>query len=222
MSKSRDFLQLSDNGLDDFISNVIFVLDQNLVKWNMLPAPQSLKDALTEYKAKLKLSNNPNRGLVDVKAKNVAKKALIKEFRPYFQGFIARNPFVTEEDRVALHLPMRDTTPTPVLDPKGFPTVKITLTRSGQLTVNIIHDDAEQEDPRSYYGCRIYYGVYEPGETPPSTGKDLRLSMFSRKKKELIIFEPEDSGKIAWFSIRYENSKGKAGPWGPLVSAMIP
>ena len=31
-----------------------------------------------------------------------------------------------------------------------------------------------------------------------------------------------EMGKAAYFSIRYENSKGKAGPWGPLASALIP
>jgi hypothetical protein len=30
-----------------------------------------------------------------------------------------------------------------------------------------------------------------------------------------------DSGKTAYFAVRIEN-EGKKGPWGPLVSALIP
>jgi len=43
-----------------------------------------------------------------------------------------------------------------------------------------------------------------------------------RRRKELFIFPAEDSGKTAYFSIRYKNSKGQAGPWGPVFSAVIP
>ena len=29
-------------------------------------------------------------------------------------------------------------------------------------------------------------------------------------------------GQTVYFCIRYENSKGKAGPWGPIFQAIIP
>jgi hypothetical protein len=33
---------------------------------------------------------------------------------------------------------------------------------------------------------------------------------------------PGDSGKTAYFCIRYENAKGDTGDWGPVFSAVIP
>jgi hypothetical protein len=53
-------------------------------------------------------------------------------------------------------------------------------------------------------------------------GTELPHSRFTRRKKELFEFPLEDSGKTAYFCIRLENSKGKAGPWGPVFSAIIP
>ena len=132
------------------------------------------------------------------------------------------NPPLTDADILSLGLKLKDKEPTPVNDPVGEPEVKIILTRRAQLTVQIVPDETVQEDKRTNYGCRIYYGVYAAGETPPESGMDLRQSLFTRRKKELFTFLPTDTGKTAYFSIRYENSKGKAGPWGPMAKALIP
>jgi len=69
---------------------------------------------------------------------------------------------------------------------------------------------------------RIYFGVYDYGATLPEDGTKLPESLFTRRKKELFTFLPKDSGKTACFCVRYENSKGKAGPWGPMATAIIP
>jgi hypothetical protein len=45
---------------------------------------------------------------------------------------------------------------------------------------------------------------------------------FVRKKKESFVFQPQDSGKRAYFALRYENSKGEAGPWCPIFSVLVP
>ena len=132
------------------------------------------------------------------------------------------NPPLTDADILSLGLKPKDKEPTPVGEPTGQPQANIILTRRAQLTVQIVPDETEQTDKRVNYGCRIYYGIYPAGETPPVSGMDLRHSMFTRKKKELFTFLPTDSGKTAYFSIRYENSKGKAGPWGPMAQALIP
>jgi hypothetical protein len=84
-------------------------------------------------------------------------------------------------------------------------------------------------DLRSDYGVRIYYGLSgEPTEThrfrvtgTPKTGKDLPESLFTRRKKERFDFDGE-SGKTVYFCLRYENPAGKAGSFGPILSAVIP
>ena len=146
----------------------------------------------------------------------------MKALRNYIQGFVARNINVTEEDKTAMRLPIYDREPTIVGDPTGMAEANITFPGRSRLMIQINPIDAEMHDARANYGCRIYYGVYAQGETPPVSGMDLRESLFTRKKKELFTFLPTESGKTAYFSIRYENSKGKAGPWGPMESAVIP
>jgi hypothetical protein len=70
-------------------------------------------------------------------------------------------------------------------------------------------------------GCRIWYRVAAHDETPPATPTDLHESFSTRRKKEVIEFDFEDSGKTAYFAVQVEND-GKKGSWGPLTSALIP
>ena len=132
------------------------------------------------------------------------------------------DPPLTEVDFAALGLKPKDTIPTSVADPVGLATATVKYPNEGALELHIKHTESTPMDERANYGFRIYFGVYATDEVPPDSGEDLRESRFTRQKKELFTFRPKDSGKRAYFSIRYENSKGKAGQWGHLISAIIP
>jgi hypothetical protein len=45
--------------------------------------------------------------------------------------------------------------------------------------------------------------------------------VFTREKKLLLDLDGE-SGKTVYLCLRYENSKGEAGPFGPILHAVIP
>ncbi|MDR2184295.1 MAG: hypothetical protein LBO80_01305 [Treponema sp.] len=51
---------------------------------------------------------------------------------------------------------------------------------------------------------------------------------FSEFDSESSDFDPEssdfdgESGNTVYFCLRYENSKGEAGPFGPVFSAVVP
>ena len=82
---------------------------------------------------------------------------------------------------------------------------------------------------RNDYDVRIYFGFSgEPTEAhrfrvtgTPKTGKDLPESLFTRRKKERFDFDGE-SGKTAYFCLRYENPIDKAGSFDPMLSAVVP
>jgi hypothetical protein len=85
------------------------------------------------------------------------------------------------------------------------------------------------EDAGSDYGVRIYYALSgEPDDRfpfrlaePLKIGKVLPYSVFTRRKKERFDFNGE-SGSTVYFCLCYENSKGEAGPFGPVLSAVVP
>jgi hypothetical protein len=55
---------------------------------------------------------------------------------------------------------------------------------------------------------------------PPTVGAELSDSVFTRKKKHVFDFDGE-SGKTAFFCMRFENPSGESGPFGPIFSAVI-
>lgn len=131
-------------------------------------------------------------------------------------------PNILESEIVLLGLKPKDTTPTTIGKPTAKGIVNITYTKNGALQANISFADSSAASDKSNYGFRIFYGVFSKDDAAPSSGKDLRESKFSRVKKVVFDFEPEDKGKTAYFCVRFENSKGETGVWGDLATAIIP
>ena len=221
MQRKGDYVPRSDNKLPDFMRNLLPYTEEHHERWGLKDSPTELRALFEDYEAKLQKCISPNSGSVDKTAKNAAKEKLIRALRGYVQGFIARNTNVTEEDKKSMALPVYDVIPTPVSDPVGQAEAVITYPGRTQLMLKMQHVSGTPKDDRAYYGFRIYYGVADTNEPPPMATQ-LRESKFTRRKKELFTFTPADSGKTAHFCIRYENSKGMAGPWGPIFSAVIP
>jgi hypothetical protein len=145
---------------------------------------------------------------VDTEAKNDAKKA----------------------SRAAMGIHNRDLSPTPIPVPTAQPEADLTFPGIHLVELRKIRPvSGAAPDPRSDYGVRIYYGFSGPpndqykfrlaGE--PKTGKDLPYSVFTKRKKERFDFDGE-SGNTVYFCLRYENPTGAAGPYGPILRAVVP
>jgi hypothetical protein len=145
--------------------------------------------------------------------------ALTAKMRDFKRRYFLTPP-LTDSDYVSLGLKPHDTTPTP----RGIPTAQAVIetnqTGRHQLGVKIVYITGSPADPANK-GYRIWYSVIAQGETPPANPGDLRKSFYTKRKKDLIDFDFGDSGKTANFAVQIEND-GKKGPWGPLVSALIP
>ncbi|MDR2537207.1 MAG: hypothetical protein LBC46_02765 [Treponema sp.] len=131
------------------------------------------------------------------------------------------SPPLIDSDYVALGLKPPDTTHTASRVPTAQVQVETFLVGRHELGVRFIYVTGSPDDPENK-GYRIWYSVLAQGETPPASPEDLRKSFFTQRKKDVIQFDFEDSGKIAYFAVQVENSSGKQGPWGPIVSALIP
>jgi hypothetical protein len=129
-------------------------------------------------------------------------------------------PPLLESDYISLGLKPHDTHPTPSPAPTAQVMVETYLVGRHELGVRITYVTG-RPDESANKGYRIWYSVIVPGETPPAGPGELRQSFYTQRKKDLIEFEFGDSGKTAFFAVQIEND-GKKGPWGPIVSALIP
>jgi hypothetical protein len=121
---------------------------------------------------------------------------------------------------ISLGLKPHDNTPSHSGAPTAQVTVETFLVGRHELGVKMLYITGNPAD-NANKGFRLWYSVVAPGETPPTNPEELRKTFFTKRKKDVIEFEFDDSGKTAYFAVQIEN-EGKKGPWGPLVSGLIP
>ncbi|MDR0702362.1 MAG: hypothetical protein LBF61_08165 [Azoarcus sp.] len=169
-------------------------------------------------------------------AKDDVKKAAIAAMRKFAAERIRFNAKMTPAQRKELGVRTRDTEPTPIPPPSAQAEADITWPARHTLKLALRAVPGTPPGPHhSDYGYRIYYGVMPPGGASveaatgpkrelmkaPVSGDELPHSRFTRRQSDTFDFEQADSGKTAYFCIRFENAKGEPGPWGPMLSAVI-
>jgi hypothetical protein len=129
-------------------------------------------------------------------------------------------PPLVDSDYISLGLKPHDTNPTPSGTPTAHVTIETYLVGRHELGIKVVYVTGSPDDPANK-GFRIWYTLAAPGETPPAAPEELHDSFYTKRKKDLMEFTFGDSGKTAYFAVQIEN-EGRKGPWGPLVSALIP
>ena len=220
MSGKR-YIPSNDARFSEWAENLYAEAVKGFTKW-MIAAPELfLETPLEAFQTKLAKLADPNHGKIDKTEKDVARRVLEKACRDYVQGFLARNPLVTDVDRERLGITVRDVIPTSVGLPQGLATADVKYVGGQVLQLHIKHITSTPFDEKANYGFKIHFGLFAAGEPHPETGRDLPRSRFTRRKKEIFRFAPTDVTKTAYFCIRYENGKGEPGAWGPMFSAVI-
>ena len=220
--KVKDYVPGNDRKFLIWVKNLIGYAISNAVRWNVSPPGSVLTGMIGDFESKLDRMDDPNHGKVDTLEKTNARKVLEKTVRNYVQGYIARNPLVSDVDKESMELPIYDTTLTKVGNPQGQATADVEYLGGEVLQLHIKHVSGTPSDEKANYGYKIYYGLFSEGDPIPTSGEDLPKHRFTRRKKEIFEFTPADVKKTVYFAIRYENSKGVAGIWGPMFSAVIP
>jgi hypothetical protein len=202
---------------DDWIA----VCNTQKTAWN-IPDPPLLDLSVFRDTATVALEtakNETTRTPVATAQCKEAFDALIAHMRDFKRRYFLSPPLL-DSDYISLGLKPHDPTPPPSGVPTAQVTVETYLVGRHELGLRLIYVDGSPSDPANK-GYRIWYSVVAPGETPPASPKELRNSFYTKRKKDVIEFDFGDSGKTAYFAVQIEN-EGKKGPWGPLVSALIP
>ena len=222
MITKNNYVPKNDNEFYFWIRNIVNYAIPNCERWNVGKPSDELIEMINNFELNLQKMDDPNHGSVDTRIKNDARRTLEKSARAFVQGYIAKNPLVTNSDKTRMSLPIYDTKPTTISVPLGQATANVVYLGGQVLRLHLNHITGTPFDAKANYGCRIYYGLFADNDPLPENGKSLIQHVFTRRKREIIQFAPTDVKKTAYFCIRYENSKGQAGPWGPMFKALIP
>ena len=217
---AHDYIPKNDDELLVFTENLYAYALANYTRWQV-PSPQSFLEApVAAYKTALTVYQNPNHGKIDTLNKNETKKALDSALRTYIQGFIARNPAVTDEDRERMELPLRDTIPSPHPAPDVKPVAEAVPSGKGRHTVTALNPQTgNKKKPPLVKGVAFAHRVRGPEEAP-AKAEDMP-SVYQTAAVKDFQWGAEVYGKAVDYACVYENEGGKRGPWSDVVSLIV-
>jgi hypothetical protein len=230
MAKTK-WLPARREGILTMAKDWVAVLHVRGVSWNITEAHMAELGELTaDAEAALAAASGENtRNHVTVTRCAEAFKALEAFMRDLKKRYFFSPP-LDAADFASLSLHSPDTVKTDVPVPALEAVADIAYPAPHLVELKNIRPLGEgADDPRAEAGARIHFGVLDAPDarnkwriaSPPATGDDLPHSRWSRHKKEVFDFEG-DSGKTAYFCLRFENTKGQPGPFGPILQTVIP
>ena len=129
------------------------------------------------------------------------------------------NPLVTDSERRALDINIRDKTITPAPVPTSFPVAAIDS--SQRRCITIAYRDSESNlaaKPKGVYGAEIRWVIADEC----SDISELTNSEIDTRTPFTLEFAESQRGKTIWICLRWQNTRGEKGKWGDIERAIIP
>lgn len=163
------------------------------------------------------VTNLDTRTHTTVTEKNKSMAQMLKLLRSIYKDFT--NSTLIEKDRTTMNLPaeeiLRGVIPAPNTKPVGD------VNASERLKHYINFKDSEAATAAKPYGvhsCQIWQKI---GGTTPVSQKDLVQIGNCTSSPFETDFDGTEGGLIAYYWIRWENTKGEFGTWSDMFSATI-
>jgi len=217
-----DYIPAKDESFDVFQSNFIASVQPKLITWSI---PTTEFTALTTLQtawntAWNKAKNKDTRSRADVQAKKEARKAFQSALRKFVRQWLAFNSKVTDADREALGLKVKDIEPTPMPVPDRAPDITIDAIKhlSHKLRLTDPANPHTQSKPKGVRAIQVFRFVGTSAPTDVSEYQfvgDATRFLFESK------FTLADVGKTAYYLARYVNTRGIPGNWSNVVSAAV-
>jgi hypothetical protein len=158
-------------------------------------------------------SNTRTKSIVE--NKDHAKEAIMVTLRTIYADIPASA--LTVEDRNTLNLQERSTTRTPVAVPSTKPIGQVDTSRRLEHTISFTNEDGSAAKPSGVRGCQIWFKIADPAIDP----SELSYMATDTATPYTHQFNGEFAGKNVYYWLRWENTRGEAGPWSDVVMATI-
>jgi hypothetical protein len=216
----KDYIPHQDAELVAWSANFTGQVAANAPIWEIPPHEVTdLQTADAAFAALHAQADSPAKNAIIVAEKNAAREVLVAKIRALV-GFRLKNPVITDAQRIALGLHVRDTTPSPIPVPHTRPELDIDVLDFRRLKV-IFHDMASDSKAKPYgvNGAVIIYAVLD---APPADHSALTRSVLATRTPHILEFTEEERGKTVYVAICWQNEKGEKGPWSEIESAIVP
>ncbi len=133
------------------------------------------------------------------------------------------SPAVSDEERKALGITVRDTTPTVHSAAVAAATRPVGMVSTAQRLRHEIRffDEAtptSRAKPAGVMGCEIWVKV---GTTPPADSSECTFLALDTASPYTAEYPGADAGKTAYYMLRWVTTRGDKGPWSETLAATI-
>jgi hypothetical protein len=165
---------------------------------------------------------DPNYGKVDMERKKDARKVCGKEARVYVQAYLVRNPAVTDQDRVAMGIPVYKTGKSKRPLPETMPELEVDTGTPRRHKVHYRDRGSKRRGkPEGVARIEIRRAILD--RYPVSVEEELVKSGYDTASPWVNDFDEADRGKKVYDCGRWEGlTEGAKGPFGEVVEAIVP
>jgi hypothetical protein len=194
----------------------------NQVRWDIsASAIAALEGPIKRFDDTLAISENPEtRTSAAIRKREEARKALEAELRPFIQGRIYNNRNVTDDDILALGLPLHDRKATQHPDREDTPEFFFSTKAPATLDIGFrAKNTKSQGKPKDVHGVEFRMVL---ADKAPKDWSELTRSEFTTRSPLKLTFTGEERGKHLYIAARWENNRGGKGPWSEILDTIIP
>ncbi|MDR0421992.1 MAG: hypothetical protein LBH72_03150 [Proteiniphilum sp.] len=196
------------------INRTQWVLDSTWLDDELLPHKTKWEEAWEVYE------NPATRTPSITFAKTEQRKAYEKLLRLLVKNLQSNTRVTPDELRsMGIVVPSPDRKPSPVAD--QAPDADVDTSVIGRLSIRFFEKGRRHKKgkPDGQHGAEIRWSL---SETPPTRWEELIHSEIDTNSPFTLQFENDQRGKTVYFALRWENTRGKKGPWSEIQNAIIP
>lgn len=212
-----DFIPSADADFNLWQNSLTTIVFPKIGAWGLSDADFQTLTSLqsTWTNAFIKTGNKQNRTAADVQEKDDARKAYEKGLRTFIAQWITNNTKVPNSERERMGLTVKDGTRVSAAVPSTTPVGTIDFSMLQQHTIHF-RDSAtpnSKAKPAGVHGCEIWVKV--------DGAADFIYLATDTRTPYIATYSQDEVGKTATYRLRWVNTRGEAGPFGALFSAMI-
>lgn len=206
-----------ETDLNLYFQTAVPYLNNNVSRLLVSSVNQELINTqLNEWNTIFPASQNANtRTKSIIENKDIAKNKLIASLRIIYADIPQSG--LTTEDRNTLNLLAKDTSRTPTSVPTTVPIGQVNTNRRLEHTISFTNEDGSLAKPAGVRGCQISFKIGDA----PTDPSELSFMATDTASPYVHQYNGADAGKNVYYWLRWENTRGEAGPWSDVVMATI-
>ena len=215
-----DYIPPSDGQFDAWQTNFTSYVSVNQAAPGLLPADVTpLTDAQTAwtpaYSGHATAQAAAEAAREDKDGKRTAFEGVIRPLVKRLQA----STTVTDTQRQAMGITVRDTTPTPVGPPTTRPVATVDTSERLRHVIEFTDEatPTSKARPAGVMGCEIWVKI----GTTPVDPSELTFLAVDTRTPYTADFPGADGGKTAHYMLRWVSTRGEKGPWSATASATI-